>query len=281
MIVSVASGKGGTGKTTVALMLAQGRGLVTLIDCDVEEPNCHLFLNPEIGSVKPVEVSVPYADIDKCTGCGDCVTVCRFAALAVARGKVMIFPELCHSCGGCILACRFDALKEKPRRVGEILRGVGTGFYSHVESITGKMDAGVPSGGPVIRAVKKERELAPSVIVDCPPGTSCAMAQSVFGSDVCLLVTEPNAFGFHDLELAVAVLKEMGIQRFGVVVNKSEPGKWLQTIHAFCLRNQIPLVAEIPYRRDWAVAYAGGVLPDETVAVGRRIWEEVGRLWPV
>ena len=281
MIVSVASGKGGTGKTTVSLMLSLGRARVSLVDCDVEEPNCHLFVNPIIDRTKIVSVIIPAVDSEQCTGCGACAKACRFAAFAIVKNKVMIFPELCHGCGGCVLVCKSGALRYEIRRVGEISFGLGNGSYSHVDTITGKIDAGVPASGPIIRGVKENIGESPSVVVDCPPGTSCAMAQAVHGSDVCLLVTEPNAFGFHDLELAIAVLKEIGIAKYGVVVNKSEEGNWLRKIHALCLTADIPVIAEIPYRHDWEVAYAAGALPDESTNIGRKIWEEVGRAWPV
>ena len=280
MIVSVASGKGGTGKTTVALMLSMGRVRVSLVDCDVEEPNCHLFVNPVVDRIKTVSIFVPVVDIEACTGCGACANVCRFAAFAVAKNKAMIFPELCHSCGGCVLACKVGALRYETHRVGEISFGVGTGRYDHVEMVTGTMDAGVQAVGSVIKCVKENIIADWSVVVDCPPGTSCAMAQAVHGSDVCLLVTEPNAFGFHDLELAIAVLKEIGIGKYGVIVNKSEPGKWLKKIQALCLQSEIPFIAEIPYRRELAAAYAEGILPDASAEIGRGIWEGVGRAWP-
>ncbi len=280
MIVSVASGKGGTGKTTVALMMALGSPQAELVDCDVEEPNCHLFLNPEMESRTPVEVKVPSIIPDRCDGCGDCVKVCRFAALVVAGGKAMVFPELCHSCGGCRMACKRNAIREDASRIGELDKGVGTGDYGYVHLTAGKMDPGVPAGGPLIRAIKSQIMEFENTIVDCPPGTSCSMAMAVYGSDACLLVTEPNALGFHDLELAVDVLKEIGISRRGVVINKSEPGQWLRKIQELCYKKEIPVIAEIPYSRSWAAAYAGGKLPDEAAGMGRKIWEEVRLAWP-
>ncbi|HWR28302.1 MAG TPA: 4Fe-4S binding protein [Negativicutes bacterium] len=281
MIVSVASGKGGTGKTTVALMLALGAGIVQVADGDVEEPNCHLFMNPEIQEVNSVEISIPQIDLKRCNGCGDCAKVCRFAALAVAGGKAMVFPELCHSCGGCVLACKTEAIQEVSRRIGEVRIGVGSGAYSHVRWIGGRIDPGMPASGPIIRAVREELVACECTVIDCPPGTSCSMATAVQGSDVCLLVTEPNAFGLHDLELAIHVLKEIGIVRRGVVVNKSETGEWRRRIQELCLKHEIPVIAEIPYSRKWAAEYAGGILPVEAIDMGRRIWEGVRLAWPL
>lgn len=281
MIVSVASGKGGTGKTTLALMLALGATQVQVADCDVEEPNCHLFMNPEIQKVKSVVISIPQIRQENCNGCGDCVTVCRFSAIALAGGKAMVFPELCHSCGGCVLACKREAIREVPRRIGERMVGIGSGAYDHVRWIGGRIDPGMPAAGPVIRAVREDLEACECTVIDCPPGTSCSMVTAVQGSDVCLLVTEPNSFGLHDLELAVHVLREIGITRCGVVVNKSENGEWRRRIQELCLKHEIPVIADIPYSREWAAEYAGGILPAEAKEWGRRIWEEVRLTWPL
>lgn len=279
MIVSVASGKGGTGKTTVALMMALGSVRTELVDCDVEEPNCHLFLRPELECVKEVEVRIPSIVLERCNSCGACVKVCRFAALVMAGGKPMLFPELCHSCGGCVLACAERAILEAPRRIGRLEIGTGSGIYDHVRWLSGKLDPGVPAGGPLIKAVKAEVTDCENTILDCPPGTSCSMALAVHGSDVCLLVTEPNAFGLHDLELAMDVVAELGIGTCGVIVNKSEPGLWRGKIQDLCFRKNIPVLMDIPYSREWAEQYASGVLSGEAVEMGRRIWEEVRKTW--
>ena len=281
MIVSVASGKGGTGKTTVALMLALGVSIAQVADCDVEEPNCHLFMKPRTREVNPVEILIPQIEKELCNACGDCVTACRFAALAVAGGKAMVFPELCHSCGGCILACKAGAIREITNRIGEVAIGVGTGAYRHARLVVGRIDSGTPAAGPVIRAVRDELVACENTVIDCPPGTACSMTTAVAGSDVCLLVTEPNAFGLHDLELAINVLKEIGIARRGVVVNKSEKGEWLLRINELCLQHDMPVIAEIPYSRQWAAECAGGILPAEAAARGRHIWEEVRLAWPL
>ena len=280
MRVSVASGKGGTGKTTVALMLAAGAEQTTLIDCDVEEPNSHLFVKPDNLATETVNVRIPDVFSERCDGCGDCVKVCRFSALVVAAGKAMLFPELCHSCGGCSLACTRQAIQEVPRRIGVIEQGTGTEEYQRVHWIAGKLDPGLPAGGPLIKALKAKAPLAGNVVMDCPPGTSCSMALAVYDSDVCLLVTEPNAFGYHDLVLAMAVLAEIGQDRYGVVINKSDPGPWQDRLRALCQERDMPLLAEIPYSREWAAAYAGGRLPVQAIVQGRMIWREVQRTWP-
>ena len=280
MRVSVASGKGGTGKTTVSLMLAAGAEQTTLIDCDVEEPNCHLFVKPDNLATETVNVRIPEILAERCDGCGDCVKVCRFSAVVVAGGKAMLFPELCHSCGGCSLACTRQAIREVSRRIGVIEQGVGTEEYQRVHWIAGKLDPGLPAGGPLIKALKAKAESKGNVVMDCPPGTSCSMALAVYDSDICLLVTEPNAFGYHDLVLAVDVLEEIGQERCGVVINKSDPGPWQDRIRDLCQDKNIPLLAEIPYSREWAVAYAGGRLPAQAIVQGRNIWREVQRTWP-
>ena len=281
MIVSVASGKGGTGKTTVALLLALGAEAVQLVDCDVEEPNCHLFLKPQIEKVKTVKVSTLAIDKDRCNGCGACVAVCRFTALALAGGKIMVFPELCHSCGGCVLACEQKAIREVRRRIGEIQIGRGTSDYGQVDWVSGQIDPGTPAAGAVIRAVKGAMAVCENTVIDCPPGTSCSMVAAVQGSDVCLLVTEPNAFGLHDLELAIQVVQKIGRSHCAVIVNKSEVNEWRQRIRELCRKQAIPVLADIPYCRQWAAKYAGGVLPTAGATIGRQIWGEVRRIWPV
>ena len=281
MIISVASGKGGTGKTTVALMLAMGAIQAQVADGDVEEPNCHLFMKPHMDEVQTVENFIPQIELERCNGCGDCVKVCRFSALAIAGGKAMVFPELCHSCGGCSLACKLEAIREIPKRIGEMMIGTGSGAYEQVRWIGGRIDPGMPASGPVIHAVRDALVECECTVIDCPPGTACSMVTAVTGSDVCLLVTEPNAFGLHDLELAINVLKEIGITRRGVIVNKGENGEWRRRIQELCLKCDIPVIADIPYSREWAAEYAGGVLPAAAVDMGRRIWEEVRLLWPV
>ena len=280
MRVSVASGKGGTGKTTVALMLAAGAEQATLIDCDVEEPNCHLFAKPDCVTAETVAVQIPDIIAERCDGCGDCAKGCRFSALVVAGGKAMLFPELCHSCGACSLTCTRQAIREMPRRIGIIEQGTGTEEYQRVRWIAGKLDPGLPAGGPLIKALKAKAPATGNVVLDCPPGTSCSMALAVYDSDVCLLVTEPNAFGYHDLVLAVDVLAEIGQERCGVVINKSDPGLWQDRVRALCQEKKIPLLAEIPYSREWAAAYAGGRLPAQAIVQGRNIWREVQRIWP-
>ncbi len=280
MIVSVASGKGGTGKTTVALMLSLGSDAVQLVDCDVEEPNCHLFLTPQIEQVKKAKIPIPVIDREKCTGCEACVHVCRFAALVVAGGKAMVFSELCHSCGGCILACAPKAIRENPRQIGQIKIGRGTGAYAHVNWSGGQLDPGMPTAVPLIRALKSTISNAQDVVLDCPPGTSCSMVAAVADSDVCLLVTEPNAFGLHDLDLAIQVVHKIGLTHCAVLVNKSEENSWRQRIRELCRQQDIPVLADIPYSRQWATKYAGGILPEAGAAIGRQLWEEVRRIWP-
>lgn len=259
MKVAVASGKGGTGKTTVAVSLASALSAsetsagVTFIDCDVEAPNAYLFLNPEIGVTGEVRVMIPAVDESKCTGCGECSRVCQFNALAVLGKNVILFPELCHGCGGCALVCEPKAITESSRLVGNMEwgRAGDIGFYH------GRLRVGEPMSPPLIHALKKKALAGTSgdVILDCPPGSTCPMIEAVRGSDYCLMVTEPTPFGLHDLEMAAAAVRELGIPA-GVVLNRANMGDGV--IGDFCQEHGLELLLEIPHSREIAEAYASG-----------------------
>jgi MinD superfamily P-loop ATPase len=254
MIISIASGKGGTGKTTVAVNLAlslNGLSSVQFLDCDVEEPNAHFFLKPRILQSKPVFLPIPEIVEEKCTYCGKCGEVCAYNALAVLKENVLVFPELCHGCGGCSLLCPEQAIKEKGKRIGVIEFGEANG----VHFLHGKLDIGEAMSPPLIRAVKKRIDSTQIVIIDAPPGTSCPVIEAVKGSDVSLLVTEPTPFGFNDLCLAVETLRELKIP-FGVVINRSDIGN--QQVQDFCQSECIPVLMSIPMDRNIAVAYSKG-----------------------
>ena len=255
MIIAVASGKGGTGKTTIAVTLAAiASAPVRLLDCDVEEPNCHLFINPEITDRRPVEVMVPELVEGRCDACGACSTACRFNAIAAFGAEPLIFPELCHGCAGCVLACPQEALRETERRVGVVESGTaaGHGFTQ------GLLDVRQVLAPPVIRAAKERINPEQLNIVDCPPGTSCPMVEAVRGSDFVLLVTEPTPFGLHDLKLAVETLAEIGLP-CGVVVNRSD-GEDRLTVD-YCATAGVPVLARIPFdRRIAEVCSRGGTL---------------------
>jgi MinD superfamily P-loop ATPase len=206
MIVTVASGKGGTGKTSIAVNLALSVGNVQLLDCDVEEPNAHLFLHPELTSTEPVYTLVPTVDRVLCDYCGECARACQFNALFVAPEKLLVFPELCHSCGGCTIVCPKSAITWEKHRIG----AVKFGSADDISLVYGELEVGKPLSVPIIKAVKKHVDTEKNVIIDSPPGTSCSFVETVRGSDFCILVTEPTPFGLHDLKIAVAVLRAMG-----------------------------------------------------------------------
>ena len=252
MIIAVASGKGGTGKTTVALALSTAiNQQVKLLDCDVEEPNCHLFIRSKVERREPVTIPVPTVDNTHCTGCGQCAKICRYNAIALVGKKILIFPELCHSCGGCVLVCPSGALTEIPQEIGIMeFRRSGS-----VELISGQISVGQAMSPPLIRAVKKHIAITGDTIIDCPPGASCPVVTAVRGADFVLLVTEPTPFGLHDLTLAVAVMRTLGM-KFGIVLNRADTGD--RGVQGYCKEENIPLLLEIPDRREIAEAYSMG-----------------------
>ncbi|MEW6227843.1 MAG: ATP-binding protein [Bacillota bacterium] len=262
MVIAVASGKGGTGKTTIAVNLAltlEGERLVELLDCDVEEPNAHLFLHPILETSEEVTLPVPVVDESKCNACGRCGEVCAFHAIIPLGNQVMTFPELCHGCGGCSRFCPTGAISEEPREIG----AVESGSAGQIEFVQGKVNVGNPLAPPVVRAVKSRIEARQGkvVIIDAPPGTSCPVVASVKDSDFCVLVTEPTPFGLNDLVLAIDMVKKLGIP-FGVVINRSGLGN--RDLVTYCRREKIPILLEIPFDRTYAACYArGGRLAEE------------------
>lgn len=257
MIISVASGKGGTGKTTVAAGLASIIKDSVYLDCDVEEPNGHLLLNPEIVSVESSVKLLPEIDYNICTFCGTCVDVCEFNALVNLKFEIVLFEEMCHSCGACGFFCPSHAISERKKEIG-IVR---TGKYSDGNIYTGGiLNIGEVTAVPLISEVKKKIDPAKTNIIDSPPGTSCSMVDAVKNSDYCILVTESSPFGLSDLKLAVEVLRTLGIP-FGVVINKynsafTETEKYLK-------ESNIDLLLKIIFDRKYAEAYSTGCLPSE------------------
>ena len=259
MIIAVASGKGGTGKTTLALGLASVMlGEVQILDCDVEAPNCHLYLNADMESSEQVAIPVPVVDKDLCNGCGECERACRFRAIAVINKKPLVFPELCHGCGACQYVCPWRAIKESPRPIGI----VESGSSGDIRLVTGRLTIGEPMAPPVIRAVKRHAADVMRTIIDCPPGTSCPMVTAVRGSDMAVLVTEPTPFGLNDLALAVETVRALAIP-FGVAINRAGIGD--DRVADYCRAERIPILAEIPDDRRVAETIARGGSPVENV----------------
>jgi MinD superfamily P-loop ATPase len=252
MQLAVASGKGGTGKTTLSVAMAQvWDGPVQLLDCDVEEPNASIFLGLENAKEQTISVPVPAVDSSRCTGCGKCAAICQFNALAVAGKSVLVFAELCHSCGGCVRICPEKAITEVSLPVGTIRRGQsGT-----IQFMEGRLNIGRAMAPPIIRAVKKSADPKLPVLIDCPPGTSCPMVTAVKGSDFIILVTEPTPFGLHDLTLAVETVRMLNLP-FGVVINRADAGD-NRVVH-YCREQNIRLLLEIPESRKIAEAYSRG-----------------------
>jgi MinD superfamily P-loop ATPase len=307
MIIAVASGKGGTGKTTVAVNLALSIAANTqvgaksdllFLDCDVEEPNAHLFLNPTVERREEVGILIPEVDYDKCTFCGRCAEVCAYHALAVVKQNVLVFPELCHGCGSCTLNCPEEAIHEVLNVTGVIEEGrTGNIRFAH-----GILNIGEAMAVPVIRELKKRigESVAPStfrrgsgqaalrigdkiVILDASPGTSCPVVETMRGSNFVLMVTEPTPFGLHDLRLAVEVARdELGLP-VGVVINRDGVGD--RGVEDYCAAESIPILMRIPLDRRIAEAYSEGVpmveaLPkyrEQFVELYRRIQKEAAR----
>ena len=273
MRIAVASGKGGTGKTTVATNLALTAGMlgemVTYLDCDVEEPNGHLFLHPEMQESFSIGVPVPQIDKEKCNGCGKCADICQYSAIVCIKDNVLVFPELCHACGGCTRVCPTEAISEISRDIGIIEQG----YAENIRFVHGRLNIGDIMVPPLIRAVKKIDP--PGIqIIDAPPGTSCPVITTLRGADFVLLVTEPTPFGLNDLGLAVETVKELGID-YAVVVNRAEQDN--PSAQQFCQDRGIPIIAEIPDDRSIAEAYSRGVLIISALPHYRDVFEKLFR----
>jgi len=264
MRIAVASGKGGTGKTTIATNLAyvaSGNGQsVAYLDCDVEAPNGHIFLNPELARRKSVGMLLPRVDEEKCNLCAKCGEICQYSAIVCLGKKVLTYPELCHACGGCSLVCPEDAITEVVREMGLL----ESGRAGAIEFVQGTLDIGKAMSPPVIKAVKVAAPEADLVIADAPPGTSCPVIESIRDCDFVLLVTEPTPFGLNDLRLAVEMVRALQLP-FGVFINRADVGD--RAVHVYCSKERIKVLGEIPDDRRIAEAYSRGemiceVLPD-------------------
>jgi len=279
MKISVASGKGGTGKTTVSVNLARTMAIpVQLLDCDVEEPNAHLFLKSNEFKEEIVTIPVPQVNESLCDGCGACSKFCEYHAIVTFGTAPLIFPEMCHGCGGCALVCPQKAISETGRRIGV----VETRRSEDITLISGRLDIGVAMAPPLIRAVKEHLQNNGTSILDAPPGTSCPVITSVRDTDMVLLVTEPTPFGLHDLMLAVEMVRELQLP-FGVIVNRMGSGD--ERVQAYCRRESIPILLEIPDDRRIAWHYSRGVLMVDALPEYRelfktllqKIWYQIGK----
>lgn len=242
MIIAVLSGKGGTGKTLVSVNLASAAGASTYIDCDVEEPNGHLFFKPENVQEENVSVLIPVLDDERCDGCRKCVDFCRFNALAFIRNKPIVFEEVCHSCGGCMLVCPTNALSEKEKVIGKVQKGQS----EQVKVYTGILNIGEASGVPIIKRLLSDNSPDESklTVIDCPPGSSCMVMESIKDADYCLLVAEPTLFGVHNLNM-VYELVSLFNKPFGVILNKCLEEE--NPAERFCIEKNIPILGRIPY----------------------------------
>jgi len=266
MVISVASGKGGTGKTLVATSLAlslKNRYRVQMLDCDVEEPNTHIFLKPVITSSEAVCIPVPSVDEARCTYCGRCAEVCAYNAIAVLGEHVLTFPQLCHGCGACSYLCPEGAIREEARETGI----VDSGWSDGVDFVQGKLTVGEAMPTPVIRKVKEHTTRDGIIIIDVSPGTSCPVVESIKDSSFCLLVTEPTPFGLNDLVLAVETVRELKIP-CGVVINRAGTGD--NKIQEYCTKANIPVLLAIPLDTSIAQLYSRGI----TLVEGMPQWKD-------
>jgi MinD superfamily P-loop ATPase len=272
MRIAIASGKGGTGKTTVATNLARLASLngrrAAYVDCDVEEPNGQIFLKPRITHSEAIGRLYPEVDAEKCTYCGLCGEICQYTAIVCVGKQVLVYPELCHGCGGCVLVCRAGAIKEVVREAGTL----EIGQADPVKFVHGVLRIGEAMSAPLIRRVKAAAPDADLVFIDAPPGTSCPVIESVRGADFVLLVTEPTPFGLWDLKLAVEMVRALRLP-FGVVINRADAGD--EETRAYCRRQGIEVLAEIPDSRRIAEAYSRGVLACEAVPEFRKPLEDL------
>jgi MinD superfamily P-loop ATPase len=276
MILAVASGKGGTGKTTVAVNLAvslsRSGHTVDLLDCDVEAPNVHAFLKGEPVATQGVTVPVPAVNQEQCDGCGRCGEVCQFGAIAYVGKQVVFFPELCHSCAACITACDPGALLEVQEEIGEVQEA----RLGDLRLVHGRLDVGRPRAEPVISAVRARARPNATVLIDAPPGAACAAVATVRGADFVLLVTEPTPFGLHDLKQAVGLVRKFALP-FGVLINRSTVGD--RGVSDYCDAERIPVLLELPDDRHVAEAYARGKLIIDAVpgyaAWFRSLWDHI------
>ena len=245
MRIAVLSGKGGTGKTLVSVNLAAVAENASYYDCDVEEPNGHLFFKPQDVTEEIITVRSPEVDADLCDGCRKCSDFCKFNAIASIHDKAVVFPDVCHPCGGCLLVCPKKAISEIQRPVGKIMRGVS----GDVKVTSGMLNMGEESGVPIIRAMLQDMKASPDdmTLIDCPPGSACVVMESILDADYCVLVAEPTVFGVHNLAM-VHELVQIFDKPYGVVLNKCFDGE--NPAEQYCIENQVPVLGRIPFDQE-------------------------------
>ncbi len=262
MNIAIASGKGGTGKTTIATSLAHALAQTQIstqfYDCDVEAPNAHIFLHPSLTQEEKVELLIPQVNEEKCTSCGKCASVCQYNAILIL-GKPLIFPELCHSCGACLLACPESAITEVPKQIGKLASGFTP---DHIHFHHGLLDIGQPMAVPIISELKQKLSSQSDHIniIDAPPGTSCPVVETIRNTDFVILVSEPNPFGLHDLKLAHQLIQELNLPA-GLIINKDEPG--FSQLEEYCRDNHLDILMRIPFKKEYSHQISEGKLLDQ------------------
>jgi MinD superfamily P-loop ATPase len=268
MKITVASGKGGTGKTTIAVNLALSIDNSMLIDCDVEGPNSHIFFREPMKKLKDVNIPAPVFDMDVCTRCGKCAEFCQYNAISIIGDKLLFFDEMCHGCGGCKIICPVDAITERDHPIGILEEGGSKDIVLY----HGLLNIGEPFGVPIIKELKDLADDSKVTIFDSPPGTACPAVEAMRDVDFCILVTEPTPFGLHDLTLSVDVIREIGTP-FGVVVNRDGIGD--DRVEEYCKTENIPLLARIPNDIKIARLYSSGTPIVEGLPEYKAIFAEI------
>jgi len=254
MKIAVLSGKGGTGKTLVSVNLAAVSDQAVYVDCDVEEPNGHLFFKPQNLETEMVAIPIPQVDESKCTGCRKCVDFCKFNALAYIGNSLVIFEDICHSCGGCVTVCPEKALSEKNKEIGEVKKGTS----DNVTILSGMMNIGEASGIPIIKKLLKNESLEDSLtVIDCPPGSACTVMESIKDADYCILVAEPSIFGAHNLNLVVELVR-LFHKPHGVILNKCMDG--VNPSEEYCKENGLRIIGSLSYDQELGTMNAVGLI---------------------